>query len=137
MIVSIPDLFLLKANFFHYTGYKGIKLVNFMYVLFYLVFALFYKLDITLKKKERIILALIFLISLHRNIYIVFYLTRSPLGSTTILGVQSRYFLPIIALLPLIINIKSREIEINEVYIFTFIIICLTGLFLLPIAHFY
>lgn len=136
MIVSIPDLFLLKANFFHYTGYKGIKLINFMYVLFYLGFSLFYKLDINLKKKERMILALIFLIA-YVGIYIIFYLTWSPLGSTTILGVQSRYFLPVIALLPLIINLKSRQIEINELYIFTFIIICLTGLFLLPIAHFY
>ena len=136
MVVSIPDLFLLKANFFHYTGYKGIKLINFLYVIFYLGVSLFYKLDVNLKKKERIILALIFLIA-YVGIYIIFYLTWSPLGSTTILGVQSRYFLPVIALLPLIINIKSRQIEINELYIFTFIIICLTGLFLLPIAHFY
>ena len=136
MIVSIPDLFLLKANFFHYTGYKGIKLINFMYVIFYLLFALFYKIDVNLKKNERIFLALIFLV-IYVGIYIVFYLTWSPLGSNTILGVQSRYFLPIIAFLPLIINIKSREVEINEVYIFTFIIICLTGLFLLPITHFY
>ena len=136
MIVSIPDLFLLKANFFHYTGYKGIKLINFMYVLFYVGFSLFYKLDINLKKKERMILALIFLIA-YVGIYIIFYLIWSPLGSTTILGVQSRYFLPVIALLPLIINLKSKQIEINELYIFTFIIICLTGLFLLPITHFY
>ena len=136
MLVSIPDLFLLKANFFHYTGYKGIKLINFMYVIFYLLFALFHKIDVNLKKNERIFLALIFLV-IYVGIYIVFYLTWSPLGSSTILGVQSRYFLPIIAFLPLIINVKSREVEINEIYIFTFIIICLTGLFLLPIAHFY
>ena len=136
MVVSIPDLFLLKANFFHYTGYKGIKLINFMYVIFYLVFSLFYKIDIELRKKERIILALIFLIT-YVGINIIFYLTWSPLGSSTILGVQSRYFLPIIALLPLIINTKIKEIEIDEIYIFTFIIICLTGLFLLPITHFY
>lgn len=136
MVVSIPDLFLLKANFFHYTGYKGIKLINFMYVIFYLAFSLFYKIDIELRKMERIILALIFLIT-YVGINVIFYLTWSPLGSSTILGVQSRYFLPIIALLPLIINTKYKEIEINEIYIFTFIIICLTGLFLLPITHFY
>ncbi|MBQ9026617.1 MAG: DUF2142 domain-containing protein [Methanobrevibacter sp.] len=136
MVVSIPDLFLLKANFFHYTGYKGIKLINFMYVIFYLAFSLFYKIDIELRKRERIILALIFLIT-YVGINVIFYLTWSPLGSSTILGVQSRYFLPIIALLPLIINTKYKEIEINEIYIFTFIIICLMGLFLLPITHFY
>lgn len=136
MIVSIPDLFLLKANFFHYTGYKGIKLINVLYILFFLGFSLFYKLDIELKKKERAILALIFLI-VYVGIYAIFYLTWSPVGSSSILGVQLRYFLPVIALLPLIFSTKYKKIEGKEIYIFTFIIICLTGLFLLPITHFY
>lgn len=136
MIVSIPDLFLLKANFFHYTGYKGIKLINALYLLFFLGFSLFYKLDIELEKKERGILALIFLI-VYVGIYAIFYLTWSPVGSTSILGVQLRYFLPVIALLPLIFSAKYKKIECKEIYIFTFIIICLTGLFLLPITHFY
>ena len=136
MIVSIPDLFLLKANFFHYTGYKGIKLINALYLLFFLGFSLFYKLDIELEKKERGILALIFLI-VYVGIYAIFYLTWSPVGSTSILGVQLRYFLPVIALLPLIFSAKYKKIEGKEIYIFTFILICLTGLFLLPITHFY
>jgi uncharacterized membrane protein len=136
MIFSIPNLFLLKANFFHYTGYKGIKLVNALYILFFLGFSLFYKLDIELKKKERGILALIFLI-VYVGIYAIFYLTWSPVGSNSILGVQLRYFLPVIALVPLIFSPKYKKIEGKEIYIFTFIIICLTGLFLLPITHFY
>lgn len=135
-LFSIPNLFVLKSNFFHYTGYKGIKLVNLIYVLFFIGFSLFYKLDIELEKKERAILALIFLIT-YFGIYAIFYITWSPVGSATVLGVQARYFIPVIALLPLIINLKNKKIENKEIYIFTFIIICLTGLFLLPITHFY
>lgn len=135
-LFSVPNLFVLKSNFFHYTGYKGIKLVNLIYVLFFIGFSLFYKLDIELEKKKRLILALIFLIT-YFGIYAIFYITWSPVGSLTILGVQARYFIPVIALLPLIINLKNKKIENKEIYIFTFIIICLTGLFLLPITHFY
>lgn len=136
IIISIPNLFILKSNFFHYTGFKGIKLINLMYVLFFIGFSLFYKIDVELKKKEKGILALIFLIT-YIGIYAIFYLTWSPVGSNAILGVQSRYFLPVIALIPLILNTKYKKIENKEIYIFTFIIICLTGLALLPVAHFY
>ena len=135
-IFSIPDLFILKSDFFHYTGYKGIKLVNLIYVLFFICFSLFYKLDIELNKKERSILAAIFLIT-YFGIYAIFYITWSPVGSGVILGVQARYFIPVIALLPMIINLKNKKVENKEIYIFTVIIICLTGLFMLPICHFY
>ena len=135
-LFSVPSLFVLKSNFFHYTGYKGIKLINLLYVLFFIGFSLFYKLDVELEKKERLILAAIFLIT-YFGIYAIFYITWSPVGTALILGVQARYFIPVITLLPLIINLKNRKIENKEIYIFTFIIICLTGLFMLPITHFY
>ncbi|RAP51570.1 MAG: hypothetical protein BZ137_09865, partial [Methanosphaera sp. rholeuAM130] len=108
MLFSIPHLFVLKSNFFHYTGYKGIKLINALYVLFFIGFSIFYKTDINLEKKERMILAAIFLI-VYVGIYAIFYLTWTPLGTTTILGVQSRYFLPVIALLPMIVNFGKIE----------------------------
>ena len=136
IIVSIPDLFILKSSFFHYGDYKGMKLINILYVVFFIAFSLFYKIDIKFKKKERIITALIFLIT-YIGIYAVFYLNWTTVGLNTILGVQSRYFLPIIMLIPLVINGKFEKIENKEMYIFTFIIICLAGLFLLPITHFY
>lgn len=136
IIISIPNLFILKSNFFHYTGYKGIKLINMLYVLFFIGFSLFYKIDIEFKKRERAILALIFLIT-YIGIYGIFYLTWTPVGAKTILGVQSRYFLPVIMLIPLMIPNKFKKIENKENYIFTFIIISLTGMFLLVITHFY
>ena len=136
MIVSIPNLFLLKANFFHYTGYKGIKLVNFLYLVFFIGFSLFYKIDIELRKKEKYLLGLICIIC-YIGINVIFYLTWSPVGSDSILGVQLRYFLPVAPLIPLIFSSKYKKIENKEIYIFTFIIICLTGLAMLPITHFY
>lgn len=136
IIVSIPDLFIIKSSFFHYGDYKGMKLINILSVVFFVAFSLFYKIDVKFKKKERIITALIFLIT-YVGIYAVFYLNWTTVGLNTILGVQSRYFLPIIALIPLLIGGKFEKIENKEMYIFTFIIICLAGLFLLPITHFY
>ena len=105
-------------------------------MVFFVAFSLLYKIDVKFKKKERIITALIFLIT-YVGIYAVFYLNWTTVGLNTILGVQSRYFLPIIALIPLLIGGKFEKIENKEMYIFTFIIICLAGLFLLPITHFY
>ena len=136
MLISVPTVFILKSNFFHYTGFKGIKLINLMYVLFFIGFSLFYKMDIDLNRKQRSILALIFLI-VYGGIYAILYLQWSPVGSNVTLGIQARYFLPVIMLLPLIINTKYRQIENMDIYIFTFIIICLTGLFMLPITHYY
>ena len=107
-----------------------------LYVLFFIGFSLFYKIDIEFKKKERAILALIFLIT-YLGIYGIFYLTWTPVGAKTILGVQSRYLLPVIMLIPLMITNKYKKIENKEIYIFTFIIISLTGMFLLVISHFY
>ncbi len=136
MIISIPYIFLLKSNFFHYTGYKGVKLVNFISILFFILFSLFYRLDINLNKKERRILGLICVL-VYVGINIILYLIGTPVGYGVILGVQARYFLPVIGLLPLIINTKYKIIENKEIYIFTMIIICLTGLFMLPVTHFY
>ena len=136
IIVSIPTVFILKSNFFHYTGFKGIKFINILYLLFFLGFSLFYKLDIKMDKKERGILALIFAV-VYLGVNAISYLQWNRVGSHVILGVQSRYFLPVIALLPLIINTGHFEIENKEKYIFTFIIIILTGMFMLPVTHYY
>ena len=84
------------------------KLINILYTVFFIAFSLFYKIDVEFKKKERIITALIFLIT-YIGIYGIFYLTWTTVGLNTILGVQSRYFLPIIALIPLFIGGKYKN----------------------------
>ena len=136
MIVSIPDLFIMKSNYFHYADFEGYKLFNILYIIAFLAFSLFYKLDINLEKNKRIILSIIFLI-IYIGIYGILYLQWTPVGSNVILGVQTRYFLPIIFMVPLIINLKNKKIENKEMYVLTFIIIFLSGLMMLPITHYY
>ena len=136
MIVSIPDLFIMKSNYFHYADFEGYKLFNILYIIAFLAFSLFYKLDINLEKNKRIMLSIIFLIT-YIGIYGILYLQWTPVGSNVILGVQTRYFLPIIFMVPLIINLKNKKIENKEMYVLTFIIIFLSGLMMLPITHYY
>ena len=136
MIVSIPDLFIMKSNYFHYTDFEGYKFFNILYIIAFLAFSLFYKLDINLDKNKRIILSIIFLI-IYIGIYGILYLQWTPVGSNVILGVQTRYFLPIIFMVPLIINLKNKKIENKEMYVLTFIIIFISGLMMLPITHYY
>ena len=136
IIVSIPDLLIMKSNYFHYADFQGFKLFNILYIIAFIAFSLFYKLDINLDKNKRIISAIIFLI-IYIGVYGILYLQWTPVGSNVILGVQTRYFLPIIFLVPLIINLKNKKIENKEMYVLTFIIIFLTGLMMLPITHYY
>ncbi len=135
IITSIPNVFVIDLTIFHYADFKGLKFYNLAYALFFIIFSIFYKKDIILSKNQRIIL-LIMLVLSYLGIYGIFYLTYTPVGASEILGVQARYFIPVIALLPLIISYdeKSRE-EYN--YLMMFIVLFLSGLILLTITHYY
>jgi uncharacterized membrane protein len=134
-IALIPDTFVLNSSFFHYADFKGLKIFKLAYIIFFLLFALLYKQDINMSRKNRIILSSIFLIT-YFGIFFILYLIWTPVGSDTILGVQSRYFIPIIPLLPLIINYKEKSIEEYN-YLIMIIITFLVGLVLLTITHYY
>ena len=135
IVTSIPSVFVIDLTIFHYADFKGLKFYNLAYALFFILFSIFYKEDIVLSKKKRIIL-LIMLILSYLGTYGIFYLTYTPIGSGEILGVQARYFIPVIALLPLIINWDEKSVEKYK-YIMTFIILFLTGLILLTATHYY
>lgn len=135
VIVSIPNLFVLGSSFFHYADFKGLKLFNLAYLLFFILFSIFYKLDINLSKIKRALLSVIFIV-VYFGIYGILYLIWTPIGSNIILGVQSRYFIPIIALLPLIINYDKKSKEEYK-YLIMLIVTFLVGLVLLTITHYY
>ena len=134
-IVLSPSIFIFDLNIFHFADFKGLKFFNITYAILYFAFSIFYHFDINLSKINRAILSVIFLLVFF-GIFFVLYIIWTPVGSDTILGVQARYFLPIAALLPLIINYteKSRE---EYKYLFTMIILFLSGLILLTITHYY
>lgn len=134
-ITLIPDTFILNTGLFHYADFKGLKLYNIAYMLFFILFSIFYKQDINLEKNKRLLLSLIFLMC-YFSIFLVLYIIWTPIGSDTILGVQARYFIPIMALLPLIINYESKSQDKYE-FLITIIITFLVGLILLTITHYY
>lgn len=135
VIVSIPSMFVLDLSFFHYADFKGLKIFNLAYLLFFIVFSLLYKQDINLSKTKRTLLSLIFIV-VYFGIYGILYLIWTPIGSNIILGVQARYFIPIIAFLPLIINYDKKSKEEYK-YLMMLIVTFLVGLILLTITHYY
>lgn len=134
-ITLIPDTFVLNSSFFHYADFKGLKALKLAYLIFFILFAVLYQQDINFSKRNRLILSSIFLI-IYFGIFAVLYLIWTPVGSNTILGVQSRYFVPIIALLPFIINYDEKSFEEYN-YLMMLIITFLVGLVLLTITHYY
>ena len=116
------------SNFFN-TNMSLNAIVNFAYAgsassnLFYLaLFSLmFFTLTDTYKQNQKDhipikIKTLLFFIAIAiiYSIWLILYLEFSPIGSTTINGVQSRYFLPVLPLLLLIINSYKIKTKIPE-----------------------
>ncbi len=133
---SFFDLFVIDLTFFHYADYKGIKYYNLLYFIFFIAFSLLYPIKIKLSKNKRIFMIL-FLILFYLGLYFMIYLQWNAVGSNVILGVQARYFVPVIPLVPLAINYPFKKIKNIDLYTITFVIIFLAGLFLLPITHYY
>lgn len=133
---SFFSLFIGDLTFFHYADYKGIKYYNLFYFIFFIGFSLLYPIKIKLSKNKRIFMIL-FLLLFYLGMYFIIYLEWNSIGASEILGVQARYFVPIIPLVPLAINFPFKKIKNIDLYTITFVIIFLAGLFLLPITHYY
>ena len=138
IIKSIPSLFILDLNFFHYGGFNGTKFLTILYFIFFFAVSIFYCNKVNLSKLKRIYLAVLFLI-VYLGFYFIQYLQWTPVGSNIILGVQARYFLPILLLIPLILNLKNDKLKIKDLdhLIITLVIVFLSGLLILTISHYY
>lgn len=138
IIKSIPYVFLVDLNFFHYGGFNGTKFLTILYFIFFFAVSIFYCNKVNLSKLKRIYLAVLFLI-VYLGFYFIQYLQWTPVGSNIILGVQARYFLPILLLIPLILNLKNDKLKIKDLdhLIITLVIVFLSGLLILTISHYY
>ncbi|SDA37092.1 Uncharacterized membrane protein [Methanobrevibacter millerae] len=134
-IALSPSIFIFDLNIFHYADFKGLKFFNICYFIFFLAYSIFYRFDINFSKINRAILSAIFIL-IFFGIYFILYIIWTPIGSYTILGVQARYFIPITALLPMIINYSKKSMAEYK-YLITFVILFLSGLILLTITHYY
>ena len=138
IVKSVPNLFITELTFFHYGGFKGTKFLTILYFLFFFAVSIFYCNKVNLSKIKRIFLAIIFLV-VYVGFYAIQYLQWTPVGLNVVLGVQARYFLPVILLIPLIINLKENKLKIKDLdsWIITLIIVFLSGLLILTISHYY
>lgn len=138
IVKSVPNLFITELTFFHYGGFKGTKFLTILYFLFFFAVSIFYCNKVNLSKIKRIFLAIIFLV-VYVGFYAIQYLQWTPIGLNVVLGVQARYFLPIILLIPLIVNLKENKLKIKDLdsWIITLIIVFLSGLLILTISHYY
>ncbi|SDA55903.1 DUF2142 domain-containing protein [Methanobrevibacter millerae] len=111
-----------------YSEYPTSALLNYVYFIFAMLFALFYPIKENLSKNKRLIIGFIIAIII-LGTYIVQYLTWAPVGSINLLdaGVVPRYFLPVLVLIPLIFNVNNKNFKNQELTIITCITIFLSS----------
>lgn len=107
------------------------------FLIFYLAICFLYPSDIKVNRKFRIGIFLIgFLIFF--GTYFVQYLTWCNVGYPKVVGVFGRYFLPLIALGPMVFNLNNKKASKNiNSLVICFIICFLSSMLLLTYINFY
>lgn len=129
-------MYLLSIQHFIISDFKGLILFNAIYLVFFAVFSVGYQHELNLSRKRRLILTAIVLL-VYFSIFGILYCTWTPVGASYIVGIQTRYFVPMLPLIPLIVNIKHEKFENRDDLFLTLIIVFLAGLFLLTVSHYY
>ncbi|WP_409201047.1 DUF2142 domain-containing protein [Methanobrevibacter sp. DSM 116169] len=133
---SIPDLFI-SLNLLHFFQIPNVQIFNLLFFTYFVIFSIFYPNKLNLSNKKRIIPLGIFILVYFGTMFIQ-YLTWTPVGHPQILGVSARYFIPIIPLLPMILNINKIENSKNlDLIILSMTIAFLAGFVLLIVAPLY
>lgn len=98
---------------------------------------LFYPLEEKFNIKTRICILIISSI-IFFSIYLIQFFTWTPVGYHYIDGVQSRYFLPLLPLAPIIFNLNKKKSDVNlDNFVLTFSMCFISLAFLLIIFNFY
>ena len=129
-VKSVFDVFVVNSTFYHFADFKGLILFNAIYLVFFAVFSVGYQHELNLSRKRRLILTAIVLL-VYFSIFGILYCTWTPVGASYIVGIQTRYFVPMLPLIPLIVNIKHEKFENRDDLFLTLIIVFLAGLFFL------
>ncbi|WP_366925618.1 DUF2142 domain-containing protein [uncultured Methanobrevibacter sp.] len=128
LIYEVPKLMLkmfnLSYNYYYVDYSKGI-LLSILYYLYFGFVCLFYPLYIKIKNTDRLKLLLI-TITIVVGTYFIQLLTWVGVGNFekgVVWGVHLRYFIPLFALMPLILNINSENIKKDNLDNYLFIIL--------------
>lgn len=126
LIYEVPKLMLKMFNLsynFYFVDYTRGKLLSVLYYLFFGFVCLFYPLYIKIRNIDRLKLLLI-TITIIVGTYFIQLLTWAGVGNFekgVVWGVHLRYFIPLFTLMPLILNINSKNIKKDNLDNYLFI----------------
>ncbi|MCC7553103.1 MAG: DUF2142 domain-containing protein [Methanobacteriaceae archaeon] len=129
--VMINDIF----TFSHMDWIYASRLLSFFYLIFFGIFSLIYPTNIDIGKNNKIKILILVLI-IYIGTFFIQYLTWTPVGLNEIQGVFARYFIPLLVLIPLIVNVGNSKLK-NNLTIISFIVIFLAGTLILTVSKFY
>ncbi|WP_288268404.1 DUF2142 domain-containing protein [uncultured Methanobrevibacter sp.] len=106
------DLF----RFCDWQGKYGVyqsSILALIFLVYYGIISFLYPIKYKISRNKRLFAALVFLV-IYIALFLIQYLTWTPVGSLRIQGVQGRYFIPLLILLPFILNINSENTRYGE-----------------------
>ena len=125
------------TQFYHLDWMSSSFILAPLYTIFFLFVCFLYPKEIKFKKRERIGVFLIICL-FYFGTYLVQYLSWTNVGLSYFKGVNGRYFIPMLALLPMTLNIspikKSRKIDMLMI---TFAIIFIIGFLIMVLSVYY
>lgn len=106
------------TDMFRFADWQGSQsyaasLMAYVFAPLYGVLTFFYPIKYKLSNKKRLIGAIIFIIP-YLAFFLVQYLTWTPIGALRIQGVQGRYYISLLILLPFILNLNSENTRIGR-----------------------
>ena len=106
------DLF----RFCDWQGKYGVyqsSILALIFLVYYGIISFLYPIKYKISRNKRLFAVLVFLV-IYIALFLIQYLTWTPVGSLRIQGVQGRYFIPLLILLPFILNINSENTRYGE-----------------------
>ena len=116
--------------------FKGAELYNILYFVFFIGFSVLYPFKVKLSKNKKIFLGLCcmaFYLGMFFLVHILWGTPKSDLNNS----IQARYFIPLLPLIPLILNYPIKKIKNIEYYTLTGVIIFSVGFLMFLATHFY
>lgn len=116
--------------------FKGAKLYNILYFVFFIAFSVLYPFKVKLSRNKKIFLGLCCLALYFGMFFLTHILWATPLPKLNNL-VQARYFIPLLPLIPLVLNYPVKKIKNIEYYTLTCVVIFSVSLLMFLVTHFY
>lgn len=117
-------------------SFKGAKLYNILYFVFFIAFSVLYPFKVKLSRNKKIFLCLCCLALYFGMFFLTHILWATPLPKLNNL-VQARYFIPLLPLIPLVLNYPVKKIKNIEYYTLTCVVIFSVSLVMFLVTHFY